>query len=85
MFAAAWLPGQKKSEVPAVQAVGAQLTPAGVHCWLLHAAQNRSRAQTIVLHLYDEDGRVSRRVRVKWPRLSDGEWRDTNLEYEAQA
>lgn len=85
MFAAAWLPGQKRGEVPAVQAVGAHLTPTGVHCWLLHAARNRSRAKTLVLHLYDDDGQVAKRVRVKWPRLSDGEWRDINLEYQEKA
>lgn len=85
MFAAAWLPSQKRSEAPAVQAVGAHRTPKGVRCWLLAVAKNRSRAKSLVLHLYDDAGRVAERVQVKWPRLSDGEWRDANLELEEEA
>lgn len=64
-----------------MQAVGASLTTVGVHCWILHARPNRSRAKTLVLHLFDDSGKVIDRVRVVWPRLSDGEWRDVTLEY----
>lgn len=85
MFAAGWFPRQKKSEKPGVQVVGATLAGDGVRCYLLHATPNRSRTRTITLHLYDHVGRLTEKVRVKWPRWSDGEWKGVTLEYDDNA
>lgn len=76
-----WLPRQPRGETPTVQAVGATLTSAGVHCWMLRVKPNRSRAKTLTLRIIDDHGRETDQVRVRWPRLSDGEWRGATLEY----
>ena len=81
MFATASFRGWPKQEPPPVQAIGAKKVPTGIMCFLVHVAPNKSRARTVRLALYGEDGQVVDRVRVEWPGWSDVDMAGVTLEY----
>lgn len=81
MFAVASFRGWPKDELPPVQAIGVKHSPNGLMCFLVHVAENHSRAKTVRFTVYSEDGQIVERVRVEWPGWSDVDMTRVTLAY----
>ena len=80
MLAVGFLP-KRDGVRPRVEGIGCEFVRGGVRCWLLRAPI-ASRARVVRLKLLAApDGREVATVRVRWPHLGEGEWRDVTLEY----